>query len=64
MKLATKAKAVEVPEDSSYITEGETYDITPWDRTLFWVTDDEGDTIASCFDGLCGHGISWERVYD
>lgn len=58
----TKALAVKVPEDAPYITEGKTYDIKYLDGVLFSVVDDKNDTIMCCFDGLCGHGITWRRV--
>lgn len=62
MNKVNKAKAISVPESAPYITEGKVYDISGDESVVFSVVDEDGDNILCCFDGLCGHGISWERV--
>lgn len=59
-----KVKAVSVPGDASYVTEGEIYNAEFEDDHLFKMVDDDGDIIWCRTGDKCGHGISWERVYD
>ena len=55
-----KVRAIRVPADCDYITEGNIYEAEFEDKCLFKITDDEDEIIWCLLFGGCGHGISWE----